>query len=545
MPKISLRQAVQKDAAMIFEWRNTPFIMALGSQRRLVTWDEHLEWFKKSLRSKDRKIFIVLLNEKPIGQVRFDRLDSRRAAISVYVLQEYTGMGYGREAIMRGCWEMFAEGETEKILAHVRHDNPRSKSAFMKCGFVELFDCPDEPEGHFHLLLERSAFRNARIPLDIPEKARHPGAFRVFTPSVDDISDRLIPHNRLTFGKEEAAAVLKVVKSGYWAGGCMVSDLERRLASICNKKLAVCTSSGTGALRLALLALKIRPGDQVVLPAYSCVSLANAILAVGAIPIPADISPETFNLTYKTVENVFGKQTRAIIAVHTFGMPVEIKELKRFGVPVIEDCAHGLGPIDHGPILGEEGDIAVCSFYATKLVGGGEGGAIATDKSAIADFVRSWRDCTDQPPEATRLNDKMNDLEAALALTQLDRLPRMIEKRALAAEIYHEKLASSASGNMIFELPDHEANRIWYRYIVRLTGISAARMIDELAFRGIKADLPITKWHANYAGTPCVDADRAFEQNLSLPFFPTLASKEQARVCRAFIRIVEEIHERK
>jgi len=154
----------------------------------------------------------------------------------------------------------------------------------------------------------------------------------------------IIPHNRLTFGRAECEAVAETVRSGQWAQGPRVQELEVELSRMSGAQHAVCVASGFAALRLSLGALGIKPSDSVVIPAYCCVALANAVLAWGATPVAADIEDVGWNLGQKAAcAAIASCRPRAVIAVNAFGMPAEIGEIIDAGAPVIEDCAHAFG----------------------------------------------------------------------------------------------------------------------------------------------------------------------------------------------------------
>jgi RimJ/RimL family protein N-acetyltransferase len=130
MPKLQLRPAMLEDAKMVFAWRNDPFILARGSSQRAVEWDEHLKWFEETVHDGSRKMFIVLLDDNPVGQVRFDRTDEHTCEVSIYLLPAYTGRGIGVVALKTACWEAFAHLGVKRIVALIRKDNQQSVSAF-------------------------------------------------------------------------------------------------------------------------------------------------------------------------------------------------------------------------------------------------------------------------------------------------------------------------------------------------------------------------------------------------------------------------------
>jgi UDP-2,4-diacetamido-2,4,6-trideoxy-beta-L-altropyranose hydrolase len=157
---ISLRPVTLEDQDMIFRWRNDPFILSRGSANRAVSLEEHRLWFEETIRGLSRKMFIVLRQDHlrqdhPIGQVRFDRTKNQECVVSVYLLQEFTGHGWGVEAIRKGCAEVFRAWEVKRVIACVRVDNPVGRSAFLKAGFNEMQGDEDCPPDHHALVFAR------------------------------------------------------------------------------------------------------------------------------------------------------------------------------------------------------------------------------------------------------------------------------------------------------------------------------------------------------------------------------------------------------
>jgi dTDP-4-amino-4,6-dideoxygalactose transaminase len=333
-----------------------------------------------------------------------------------------------------------------------------------------------------------------------------------------------VPHNRLTYGAAEEEAVRAVVASGYWAGGPRVRELEAALAAALGRREAACVGSGVAALRLALRALGVGAGDRVLVPAYACVALPNAVAALGAEPVAVDVEPETW--TIDPAAAAAAGPAAAVLAVHTFGAPAAVAELAAAGAPVVDDAAHGLPP---GV---PPADATITSFYATKLVGGAEGGAVLSDDAAVAAFARAERDYTDRPLSGERLNDKMNDLEAALTLAQLRRLPALLAARDALAARYAARLA----GQDALALPPQGGERVWYRYAVAARTLPAAELVARLREHGVVAERPVTDWRdaAQRAATPV--ASQAYDRVVSLPLFPTLTRDEQDRVVGALER---------
>lgn len=496
---ITFRKVLMSDAETVFRWRNDPSIVVKGLLQREVSWNEHVKWLHETVQSDDSLMFILEQEKRPVGQVRFNRETDAAAEISTYMASGHEGQGLGVTGIRKGCWEAFSQWPIAHVVARVRQENEPAKRAFAKAGFKTCSE--SEPSDVVEYLYDR--------PADVP-------------------------HNRLTFGKEEVAVVSDVVLSGQWAGGRVVKDFEQALADVSGRRAAVCVGSGLGALRLGLLALGVGDGDEVIVPGYSCVALANAVLAIGAIPRPANVISGDWNLDPTHVKSILSRKTRAIIAVHTFGTPAAVDVLMEFGVPVIEDCAHTLGVSKSGRPIGSIGSLSITSFYATKLLSAGEGGAVITDDNKQADFVRQWRNYVDQPACGLRLNDMMTNVHAALGLAQLRRLDSMINARRKAAERYLDLLGWVYERIGGFNLPENHSERVWYRFAVEMTCCLATELVEDLWAIGVVAEKPIYNWLSPEQMQECPDAHRAFNRVVSLPLYPTLTEDEQGRVCHAF-----------
>lgn len=156
---IQLRPALLQDAKLIFGWRNNPFLVARSSSQRTVEWNEHIRWFQSVLASPGHRIYIILLDDLPIGQIRFDETTARRCVISVYVLEQFTGKGFGVAAIQKGCREIFRSEDVDVVIACVRQDNSAAQQAFLRCGFAKSGEdlCPAE---HITFVLKRAVIES-------------------------------------------------------------------------------------------------------------------------------------------------------------------------------------------------------------------------------------------------------------------------------------------------------------------------------------------------------------------------------------------------
>lgn len=317
---------------------------------------------------------------------------------------------------------------------------------------------------------------------------------------------------------------------GQLVDGPATAELERRWCSLTGMTHAAAVGSGTAALRLALLAAGVGPGDEVIVPAYSCVALLNAPLAVGATPVLADVLPDVWTIDSDDAEARTTERTRAVIAVNLFGVPAEMGALSWFDAPVIEDCAHG-------PILGR-GDMSVSSFYATKLVGAGMGGIVAANDRALVEEVRGRRDYGDQPPDGRNLNDKITEHAAALAVAALAQLPATLAARAVLAARYTELLASVCLQGHV-SLPDATQGRAWYRLTPKLRGRTAAQVASQMHERGVDAEQPVWDLRGcRYWTDGLPVASEAFDRVISLPLYPGLTMEEQDRVVEALEEVL-------
>ncbi|MGH2885577.1 MAG: DegT/DnrJ/EryC1/StrS family aminotransferase, partial [Solirubrobacteraceae bacterium] len=352
--------------------------------------------------------------------------------------------------------------------------------------------------------------------------------------------DRMVgPHSRPFVGEAEAAAAAAVVRSRALAAGPIAGEVEADWCRRTGVTAAVCVASGVGALRLGLWSLGIGPGDEVIMPAYSCVALLNAALVLGATPVLADVLADEWVLDPADAAARVTDRTRAIVAVNLFGMPARLAELRQLGLPVVEDCAHGIGGETDAGRFGAGGDVSIASFYATKMIAGGEGGIIAARDATLVERVRAARDYGDQLPGAQKLNDKMTDVEAAIVREQLRRLPEMLSLRARCAARYAELLSPLVEAGLV-ELPADVPGRIWYRYAVLLATASSREVSEEMAARGVRAEQPVWDLRAAAQWSEGLeDTAAAFERALSLPLYPDLSEREQEYVASNFREVLD------
>lgn len=300
----------------------------------------------------------------------------------------------------------------------------------------------------------------------------------------------MIPIALPVLGPDEADAASRAVLSGWVSQGPQVAEFEREFAAMVGANYACAVSNCTAALHLALLALEVGPGDEVITPSHSFIATANCIRYCGATPILVDIEPETYNLNSACVAKAITSRTRAILAVHQMGMPCDLKELialaNEHGIALIEDaaCAVGSQICVNGAweLIGKpHGQIACFSFHPRKVITTGEGGMLTTSNPEFDRKLRLWRQHSMSVPDTVRhgsrqvifedyvdvgYNYRMTDVQAAVGRKQLERLPELICRRRTLAARYTEALQDIEGLGLPLEKEWARSN--WQSYCVRL-----------------------------------------------------------------------------
>jgi perosamine synthetase len=338
-------------------------------------------------------------------------------------------------------------------------------------------------------------------------------------------------------GAEELAAVAEVLESGMLTQGPVVAEFEHELARACETTHAFAVSSGTAALHLAVLALGLDPGDEVVVPAYTFPATANVVTLSGLRPVLIDVDPVTMNLD--PAKLTLGARTKAIMAVHLFGRPCRMDELP--DLPVIEDAAGALGARRQGRACGSLGVVACQSFHPRKIVTTGEGGSVTTSDESIATIVgqlrnHGWRSLADADMPAPGLNYRMSDILAAVGLPQLRRLDELLAARVRLADGYAERLRE-----LPVTLPAADEGDVhgWQAYVIQVD--RRDEVLAALRAQGIEAQigtfaLPLLHPFRDQGFFP--GAEHAYEHALALPFHTRLTDAELDQVAEALDKIV-------
>jgi perosamine synthetase len=371
----------------------------------------------------------------------------------------------------------------------------------------------------------------------------------------------MIPVNEPLIGDKEIEYVQDCLRTGWISSaGKYLEEFEQAWADYCGMRYGVAVSNGTTALHVAIACLDLQPGDEVILPSFTIISCAQAIIYNGAVPVLVDCEPRTWCMDVNQIADKITPRTRAIMPVHIYGHPVDMDPIrslaKQHGLIIIEDAAEAHGaqylsnrgqPNQTWLRCGGLSDISIFSFYANKLVTTGEGGMVLTNDPAIAQKVRSLRNLCFRPERRfyhTQLgyNFRLTNLQAAIGLAQVERMPETIAKKRWIGESYTNRL-KSISG---IQLPVEEtwARQVYWMYGMVLdetTGFSAADFAKKLFDEGIETrpfflgmhEQPVFTEHGLFKGEVYPVAERIARQGLYLPSGLTLTERQLNQVCQA------------
>jgi perosamine synthetase len=368
-----------------------------------------------------------------------------------------------------------------------------------------------------------------------------------------------IPITKPWMDEREVEAARRPILSGWITQGPEVAAFEREFSDYLGSKFSCSVSSCTTALHLALLAIDVQPGDEVITVSHSFIATANSIRYCGAIPVFVDIQPRTFNMNIQLVEKVITKRTRAILCVHQMGMPCDLEAIlkigRRYSLPVIEDaaCAIGSEILWKGQwekIGKPHGDIACFSFHPRKVITTGDGGMITTanpewDRTfrllrqhgmSIPDRVRHGsKEVLFESYTALGYNYRMTDIQGAIGREQLKRLPEIIERRRSLARRYKE-LLSDIPGIGLPEEPNW-ARSNWQSYCVRLPEDCDQRQVMQFMLdkgiatrRGVMCAHREEAYASISAPFPLIESEKAQDKSILLPLFHQMTEIDQNTV---------------
>jgi perosamine synthetase len=371
---------------------------------------------------------------------------------------------------------------------------------------------------------------------------------------VSSISHEILPLARPVLGAREEELVLEVLRSGRLSLGPLLAEFEQAFASRIGAPLASAVSSGTAGLHLALRAVGVNDGDEVITSPFSFVASANVAAYERARPVFADIDPVTLNLSVEAAAAAVSDRSAAILPVHIFGYPADIVGFEALGLPIVEDACEALGAVHaDGVAVGARGHPAVFGFYANKQLTTGEGGMVTIASAALKERIDSERNQGRAPDmgwldhDRLGFNYRLSDIACALGLAQLERLDSLLEGRARAASLYRSALGDIEG--LSLPCPDSDGNRRgWFVFVVQLPhGVDREAIVAALGGRGVpsKPYFPAVHLMSYYReqfghreGEFPVCEDVA-ARSIALPFFPEMSEGQVEMVTDALAALLE------
>ena len=368
----------------------------------------------------------------------------------------------------------------------------------------------------------------------------------------------MIPVNEPHLGARELEFVSECVRTGWVSSsGKFITEFENRWAQYCGRKHGVAVSNGTVALQLAFEALDLKPGDEVIMPTFTIISCAQAVVFAGGTPVLVDSDARTWCMDTTQLKNKITARTRAIMPVHIYGHPVDMEPVtnlaEKHGLAVIEDAAEAHGAEYRSRRCGSFGLMSCFSFYANKLVTTGEGGMVLTDDRALAERLRSLRNLCFLPGrrfyhEELGFNFRLTNLQASLGVAQIERMDEIIRKKRWIGEEYTHRLQHLKT----IQLPVEEkwARSVYWMYGIVLspdTRMNAVEFAEKLKSRGIETrpfflgmhEQPVFQRQGLFKGECYPVAERIARQGLYLPSGIGLTPEQLRTVCNGVNEVLE------
>jgi perosamine synthetase len=372
-----------------------------------------------------------------------------------------------------------------------------------------------------------------------------------------------IPLSAPDIQEEDIEAVADVLRTSRLSMGPKLEEFEQAVARYVGARHAIGVSSGTSGLHLCARALGIGEGDEVIVPSFAFIAVANVLRYERAIPVFVDIEPEILNLDPCRIEAAITPRTKAILVVHTFGCPANLSEIlaiaRRHYLHVIEDACEAIGAEYDGRKVGVFGDAGVFAFYPNKQITTGEGGMIVTGNPEVASAARALRNQgrteTDNWFQHSEIgyNYRLAEMNCALGIAQLNRIDAILSRREAIARKYDEKLRGNE--NLILPLLIVPRRKIsWFVYVVRLSGdfskLHRDWIVQEMDRRGIGCGRYFAPIHLQRAyrdaSVPRADlevTERAASRSLALPFFNRLQGAQIDEVCENLCELTQQARE--
>jgi perosamine synthetase len=370
---------------------------------------------------------------------------------------------------------------------------------------------------------------------------------------------RMIPVNQPLLDGNEKRYLIECIESGWISSeGPFIRAFEEKFAARFNRKHAIAVCNGTAALDAAVEALGIGPGDEVIMPSFTIISCIMQIVRNGAKPVLVDAHPQTWNMDVAAIERKITPRTKAIMAVHIYGLPVDLDPLLalacKHNLKVLEDAAQMHGQTYKGKACGSFGDLSTFSFYPNKHITTGEGGMIVTDSDDLAEQCRSLRNLCFKP-ESRFVHDRlgwnlrMTSMQAALGLAQLERLDEFVARKRRMGALYQELLGDLEGVQLPMPATDYAQSIYWVFGLVldEDLGMTGAEAINRLAEQGVGCrpffypmhQQPILhKMGAIVESDRCAVAERLYQQGLYIPSGLALTEEQIRRVAATVRRVL-------
>ncbi|GAK55288.1 glutamine--scyllo-inositol transaminase [Candidatus Vecturithrix granuli] len=359
-----------------------------------------------------------------------------------------------------------------------------------------------------------------------------------------------IPVNQPLLNGDEKNFLTECIDSGWISSeGPFVKQFEEQFAARVGRRYGIAVSNGSAALEVAIAALEIGQGDEVILPTFTIISCAAAIVRAGATPIVIDCDPETWNMDTRQIEQHITKNTKAIMVVHIYGFPVDMNPVmalaEKYGLHIIEDAAEVIGQTYHGRPCGSFGNVSTFSFYSNKHVTTGEGGMLVTDDAALAERCQSLRNLCFLPEqrfvhEELGWNFRMTNLQAALGVAQLKRLDELIVRKRQMGQYYSELLADVTEIQLPLPYTAYSDNIYWVYGIVLKQHVSfdAKEAMRRLAQKNIGTrpffwpmhEQPVFQKMGLCEGISCPNAEYIARRGFYLPSGLALTKHQMEQV---------------
>lgn len=355
------------------------------------------------------------------------------------------------------------------------------------------------------------------------------------------VERKLIPVANTFLGEEEAKAAYEVINSG-WVSflGPKVKEFEENFAKEINAKHAIAVNSGTAALHVALAALGIGKGDEVIIPSLTFISTANVVLYQNATPILAECDPNTYNITTEEIEKRIAKKTKAIIPVDMNGMPIDydsiLKIAEKYSLPIIADSAESLGATYKNKKVGSIAPIHIFSFFPNKNITTGEGGMITTNNDELAKKMRIiMNQGQDHRYNHVMLgyNYRMTNFQAAIGIEQLKKLPFILEEKEKIAKKYNEAFKNCKNIKIPY-IPDYATQHAWYTYTISVNNGERDKIVKKLEEEKIQTRLSFPPIHIQplyqnifgYTNNSLPISYKAWSKLINIPIWAGLEDKQ-------------------